>query len=315
MAVLCGSIALLRTSTVTEAEPNQPYSGVLRLWHIDSFEGGKGSRSSYLSKIARVYESENEGVLILITVHTQESASYAVSQGNMPDMFSFGTYDSFASDLLKPLDGYDFEAAALNGTTYAFPWCRGGYMLFTLDGDFTDVTSENTVLSKGRNALPELAACTSGLSGDFEVQDSLRAYINFLNGDFKYMVGTQRDVFRLKTREVNFQTKPLGGANDLYQYIGICTGDSDKYAACQKFVDQLISEDAQKELSSIGMMSVICSKVYDSSEVALSNAEKTDCENRVRAFLSDQAKDELEELSGRVLRGESDIKNLQNFFA
>ena len=298
-----------------ENVPPQTYSGVLRLWHIDSFEGGKGARSTYLNKIARVYERANKGVFVLITVHTRESAAYAVSQGDVPDLLSFGTYDSFAADLLQPLSGSGFDAGQLNGTPYAFPWCRGGYMLFTVDGDFTDVSSDNTVLSKGRNALPELAFCASGWKGKFAVQDSLRAYINFLNGEFKYMVGTQRDVFRLKTREVNFQTMPLAGANDLYQYIGICIQTSDKYVACREFVDLLLAEEAQRELSSIGMMSVYLTDVYDSSDEALSAAEKAVFEHNVKAFLSEEAIADLQNIALQVLEENADSKNLQNFFA
>ena len=41
------------------------YNGVLSLWQIDTFEGGKGSRKQFLLSVAREFEKENQGVLIL----------------------------------------------------------------------------------------------------------------------------------------------------------------------------------------------------------------------------------------------------------
>ena len=56
-----------------ESEP-QPYRGVLRVWHIDSFEGGTGSRAAFLRNAAKTFEQES-GMYVLVTAHTAESAA------------------------------------------------------------------------------------------------------------------------------------------------------------------------------------------------------------------------------------------------
>ncbi len=107
----------------------QAYKGVLRVWHIDSFEGGTGSRAAFLRSAAREFEEES-GMYVLITVHTAESAAHAAEKGMLPDVLSFGRYFDFAADSVKPLQGYDFCYSSQGGKTYAVPWCRGNYFLF-----------------------------------------------------------------------------------------------------------------------------------------------------------------------------------------
>ena len=313
LAVLLIAGTALLCPKGAQGEAPQRYTDILRLWHIDSFEGGKGARGAYLDRIARAFEKNNAGVYVLVTVHTAESAAHAVSQGDMPDMLSFGTYDHFAADLLQPLSGYAFDAVSVNGAAYAFPWCRGGYMIFGKDEDFSRVSEDTAVISEGRNAVPALAACLSGLTGDFTVQDPLRAYINFINGKFDYLIGTQRDVFRLKARKIDFYAKPLNGANDLYQYIGICSSDVDTYAACSEFIGYLLSEEGQRGLTSVGMLSAVREDIYDSGEAALFAAQKTAVKKKVKAFLSEDAAKELEQLAKEAMRGIADIKNLEKF--
>ena len=43
---------------------------VVRIWHIDTFEGGRGSRASFLKDAARILEKKDKSVYYLITNYT-----------------------------------------------------------------------------------------------------------------------------------------------------------------------------------------------------------------------------------------------------
>ena len=66
------------------------YKGVIKIWQIDAFEGGKGSRKQFLLSVARGFEKENLGVLIMVISHTVESAEQSLLAGEVPDIISFG---------------------------------------------------------------------------------------------------------------------------------------------------------------------------------------------------------------------------------
>lgn len=122
-------------------------------------------------------------------------------------MISFGTGGALCPELFLPLEKYDFPYSKQNGKTYAVPWCRGNYMFFTLDGDFTDMTAENTVISEGNYSMALVAAACESLAGG-QAKSSVSAYVDFLNGKYKYLFGTQRDVARLNTRGAAYTAKP-----------------------------------------------------------------------------------------------------------
>ena len=63
---------------------------VVRVWHIDTFEGGKGSRASFLRDAARILEKKDKNVYYLISSYTAEGARAAAQEGDLPDMLSFG---------------------------------------------------------------------------------------------------------------------------------------------------------------------------------------------------------------------------------
>lgn len=289
-----------------------PYGGILRLWQIDSFEGGRGSRASFLNRAARIFEKENEGTLVLVTAHTAESAANAIAEGNIPDMVSYGAETEFAADIALPLDGYSFPYAQIGGKTYAYPWCRGGYFLFTSEGDFSDVSAENTVISQG-GVFPEAAAYCAGFSGQFAAESSVKAYVSLIGGKYKYMLGTQRDVYRLTTRQFSFRAKPLEEFSDLWQYISVCAADAKKYNACLAFLDCLLSEEVQAMLPQIGMMSAAF-EVYDSSLPAMQEGEKIRPLRSVNAFLSEASAADLRECARLALLGDKNgAKSLENY--
>ena len=296
----------------TEKLP-QEYGGILRVWHIDSFEGGVGSRAAFLRRAAKIFEQES-GIYVLITVHTQESAALAVKQGSVPDLISYGTYLGFAAEYARPLEGKSFFCAASGGKGYAVPWCRGNYFLFTQDGDFSDVNDKNTLLSDG-GTLVETAAYTAGMAGTYPKAESKSAYVQFLGGKYKYMLGTQRDLFRFRTRKAEVSAKPISSFCDLYQYLSICCEDGEKVRATQEFIGCILSEEVQSRLSEIGMLSVY-DTVYGSDEPALQAAQSNLPEKGVNVFLSDESRQRLVSASSAALAGDkNEAKILQNILS
>ncbi|MDE6691368.1 MAG: hypothetical protein K2K04_05295, partial [Clostridia bacterium] len=123
-------------------------------------------------------------------------------------------------------------------------WCRGGYCFLTIDenADFTDITPENTVINAGKDNLCGVAATMCGVGGA-RSEEPTNAYLKLLNGSYKYLFGTQRDIFRLKTRNATFSVKPVTQFNDLYQNISILTTNNSKYAECKRYVDYLFAHN------------------------------------------------------------------------
>ena len=234
---------------------------VVRVWNIDTFEGGKGSRTAFLKSVARELQGE---AYYLVTSYTLEGALSAFAEGEAPDVLSFGVGLSEFAERLLPLP-YSFAGGELGGKTLAYPWCMGGYYLFSL----TDFEGEGrTALSVGGENLPAVAARFEGITG--EETESVAAYTGFLSGKYRYLLGTQRDVCRFQARGVSVQARPLAKYCDLYQYIGILS--SEKRDASLAFVKALLSPEVQGRLSQIGMFPLE------------NNAERT-----VSVFLSSEA--------------------------
>ena len=234
---------------------------VVRVWNIDTFEGGKGSRTAFLKSVARELQGE---AYYLVTSYTLEGALTAFAEGEAPDVLSFGVGLSEFAERLLPLP-YSFAGGELGGKTLAYPWCMGGYYLFSL----TDFEGEGrTALSVGGENLPAVAARLEGITG--EETESVAAYTGFLSGKYRYLLGTQRDVCRFQARGVSVQARPLTKYCDLYQYIGILS--SEKRDGSLAFVEALLSPEVQGRLSQIGMFPLE------------NNAERT-----VSVFLSSEA--------------------------
>ena len=130
-------------------------------------------------------------------------------------------------------------------------WCSGCYCMLTLDtnSDFSDVNADNTVINRGKENFSTAAALLCGL-GDSKLENSTVAYVKLINGEYKYLLGTQRDIFRLKTRNVAFSVKAVTQFNDLYQNISK-TQKCKNSVYAQKYIDFLLSK--KNELNKIGM--------------------------------------------------------------
>ncbi len=259
---------------------------VVRVWNVDTFEGGRGSRTSFLRGVARTVEKTHAGVYYLISSYTLEGARAAYAAREAPDMISFGLGAGFYAEMSLPFE-MRFAGGEVGGETLAIPWCRGKYALFCLEDDFEKQGA--VAVSSGGENLSALAARLAGIAG--EEVESQTAYTQFLSGKYRYLLGTQRDICRFQTRGVQVFEKELGGYNDLYQVVSVLS--KEKRTACLDLVAELLSEETQDSLEKIGMLPV-----------------KGDESGRTVSVFSDaEALRTLRELA----RGENVAKNLDNF--
>lgn len=218
------------------ADGNQTVS--VSVWQIDGFEGGRGSRSQYLQNVGTKCFKDKK-IYVTVTSLSAEAARTNLQQGTVPDIISY------------PAGFYGIENY-INKKDFAYKnWCRGGYCFITLDenADFSDIGVENTVINAGKDNLSDVAALICGVGGA-QKEEATNAYLKLLNGTYKYLLGTQRDIFRFKTREATFKVKPVNQFNDLYQNISILTKNSSKYSVCKQFTDFLL---ANNDVSKLGL--------------------------------------------------------------
>ena len=296
-----------------EQNSAKSYRGVLQIWNIDSFEGGKGSRTSFLQAIAKTFEKEQQGLFVLVTTHTITSAKEALKKGERPDLLSYGTGCDFVADIAQPIENLSYRATNMHGRCYAYPWAVGQYVLISFEDNFENIQPENTVLSTHANALTTVAASAMGLNGNFTLQESTTAYSNFINKKFKYLLGTQRDVARLMSRNLTFYTKAVDSFSNLQQYISITTTNKERQAACQAYVDLLLSKEVQEKLTQIGMMSLQHS-IY-TAENPLSKVEQIKPHWTISPFLEQEKLQQLSNLAIQALNGDKNVaQNLQKFY-
>lgn len=292
--LFCGFFALFGKNT-SKPSGEKSYSGILRLWHIDSFEGGKGSRASFLNKAAGKYEKQHDGLYIMVSGYTVEGAEAALSEGVCPDLLSFSCGVEGAAQICRALN-LRFEGGVVGDHCYAYPWCGGKYYFFCLENDFSSLSAENLLISDGGNNLPWVAASLYGITGEAQTVDSTSAYVQFLNGKCKYLLGTQRDVCRFDTRGVSVYRQEINEYSDLYQYIAVTAKEEKDVAACMGFVDFLLSSEIQESLADIGMYSV----------------KDTAAENTLSAFVSKAGLQSALKESRRALRT-GEIKILKTY--
>lgn len=261
-------------------------STFLNVWQIDSFEGGKGSRADYLQKIGANF-SKKEKCYVNVTSISAESARVNLANGVTPDIISYGP------------TAFGFESYIENSKV----WCHGSYCLLTLDSDadFSDVNKDNTVINEGKDNFVFAAALLCGLQGA-QAEKPTGAYVKLIDGKYKYLLGTHRDVFRLKTREVGFAVKAISVFNDLYQLISTTKEGKNKVYA-EKFVNYALAE--KDGLTKIGML-YEGAKLYDSEMSALEGV------NYDYKLSSPINREKIEEINSAI--SVNDINKLKNLF-
>ena len=246
-------------------------SVALTVWQIDSFEGGKGSRADYLQSVGNDFSKKEDCYVNVISL-SSEAARLNLANGNVPDLVSYGAGIFGIENYVK-----DYVA-----------WCHGCYCLISLDTncDFSDASAQNTVINSGKDNFTTVAALFCGVQGG-KFESSTSAYVKLINGDFKYLLGTQRDIFRLKTRNVAFSVKAVTAFNDLYQNISVTTKCLNSQYA-KRYIDYLLSKSG--EINKIGMLTDK-TKLYEDE---MSVCENLSFDNRLTYPISEGMKSNIE---------------------
>ena len=284
LSALCAGALFRPRSSVL---PAPAYQGICELWQVDLFEGGKGSRASFLKSAAADFGAQNPGCLVLVRSLTGEEAVQNLAQGHLPDLISAsaGLLSVFLPYLTPYAGGVsvrdEFAAAGtLNGDLLALPWAAGGYALFCREetltaaglsaADFAErpldptlAPADGRLLSAGAAACtdPYAALLTLGQRADpGPLLTQYEAYEAFLRGESGLLLGTQRDLVRLEARmeagrEGNIAFVPLSGYTDLVTAVGLVRGEGSG-AVAAAFAEYLTGEEVQSALWKIGLFPV-----------------------------------------------------------
>lgn len=281
----------------------EDFKEVITVWHIDTFEGGKWSRREFLNYVAKKFEKKNVGVLIMVKSISRDGIVESINKGELPDIVSYGA----GVDLVKLAEikgDKTFNNGQVNKKQYALPWCKGGYVLFSSVEKQIDDKIEKIVVSQSEYSQPLLAFLSENLKANkIEVLSPLEAYVQFVTGKADYFLGTQRDVERLQAKGYSYNAKPLEHFNDLYQYVSITEkGNSKNFT--QKFIEYLLSEEIQKELTKISMFS----QFYDISfeNETLNKMSKIRHKDGLNLFLPSLTLKELQECSVKAVLGDDE---------
>ena len=122
LILCCVSIIFTFTFGIKNLNKNkenvsEEYKCILTLWHIDTFEGGVGSRKQFLHNIAKNFEKKNKGVFIMVTSYTLEGVKQQFKKGNYPDILSYGNGIE-VKNLSEINSKLSFSPSNINGKKY-----------------------------------------------------------------------------------------------------------------------------------------------------------------------------------------------------
>ena len=280
------------------AQDGVTYKGVLEMWNIESFEGGVGSRQSWLTSRAAKFEAKNKGLYVHVTTLTAEQATDKLSAGETFDLVSFsrGTGAMLLPHLGQMQPSRDMadnmrQSATVDNVIYANALYCGIYCLFCRSGELSEDRLKQECLTKtitrkiGKNTVtlsplicgftqsnsPLTALLTDGCQGNVtnlsENVTQYRAYEAFVSHKSAVtLLGTQRDLYRLRKREAEGKIEPLAvvpliGYTDLVQYVAVGKQSANRVAA-EAFATYLTSAEVQATLVDLALFSPTGAAVY-----------------------------------------------------
>lgn len=291
--------------------PNdEPYSGIINVWHIVGFKPYLGSVGSWLKNRAHVIEARHYGVFFEVTAMTVEECSDRMQKGEKADIYSFPS-GWCAADMLRELEpeteysliGRLAGSGNSGDKILAVPYLYSGYMLSVN----TSIAAEKGVTMPDdriasvdwlKNAVKELdykrgkkQEHVYGLSGHKQVAAMLG--INGEIAEYERFRAQEASMAITDIRAVGDHERRIAAGNgfsfeicavpyytDLIQYIGIASDIEDikvKYAL--ELIDVILSEKAQKALETLGMFPVIETESpveFEQSSVELLYSKMTD---------------------------------------
>lgn len=276
------------------------YQGVVEMWNVESFEGGSGSRQSWITARAAQFEKKHEGTFVHVTTLSEEQLLAKLDEGENFDVICFSRgVGCMVQNLLQPYTGSVADikenllvSGQVGSVVYALPLYAGAYCLFARESqlpanaDLLQTALTNVYTRKvGKNVYelqplicgftannsPLTALALSGVRGKCSLSEEVSqysAYENFVaNKTAVTLLGTQRDLYRLQKREEagkieKLAFSPLVGYTDLVQYLAISQLCGEKYACCTEFLQFLTQEEAQQTLQNVNLFSVLQQTYY-----------------------------------------------------
>ena len=262
---------------------------VLEIWNIDSFEGGSGSKSSFLSNIAIDFEKQNKGTYFMVKNMSEQECELAISQGQYPAMFSYGT--AIGKSLKNYLQKIDvkynvnaqiLETGKIDSDVYAVGWCQSRYVYISSqevvgDNKIADIALSRgfvTTNKKGKQKITYSVAFGEKINHPSKLlnynnepyaydenninKTAYNAYCDYVEGKSQILLGTIRDYLRIENR-VNLGKwsgavyEPADGYCDLVQYVSVCKL-TNQAEICEKFINYLLSASVQTKLANICML-------------------------------------------------------------
>lgn len=236
---------------------------IYELWHIESFEGGGANRQNYLNQICLKYEKENPSTLFMVKRIKAEQLGDMLKE-NIPHLISFG--EQVAKTLLPYLNYFDneyniqdnfLESAKYNRNLLALPYIASGYCYFTKINNV-----KNFELYTANDNLHSASHLITENINNNQTLSSYDCYVKFVNNSNIKLLGTARDLFRIKNLESNgrfdINYQPLSTFTDLIQYMGKTTNDKE----ISRFIDFLMNYENQQGLSKLSLFSTTQLKLY-----------------------------------------------------
>ncbi len=313
VSVICGllCVAILIFSPFlikSESKQKSKDSVILTVWHVDAFEGGRGSRYTFLRNVSMTFSKENQGVYVLVSNFTVEGISSALTEGKVPDVISFGGVGLELDKKAKEINAIVKDGGDVNGKKYAVSYLKGGYFVIKKGSG-----EGNVILSKSQFTSPEIAYLFSGITNkNYTVKQTSDAYATFLREENSTLIGTQRDVERLTASNEQFTATPIPYYTDLYQYVALTTQSDKNEFYARRFINYLLSDKIQNKITSLNMLSVTKSGLY-SDNVYLSALEKIEIKYTVSPFSSKEIYDLACENSIKAINNGGNYQEISNF--
>lgn len=254
---------------------SEEYQTILELWNIDTFEGGTGSRKDFLLKTGIKYEKKHKGVIISVINYTPFGAEQALKT-KVPDIVSCGAGMDFFIPYLNSVSfSSAYKTVNYGKKSYGIAWCYGVYVL---------IGSGNKTLAVGQGEYnnPLKHYDIKGYES-VKTYSPYSAYSEFLKGKCD-LLGTQRDLYRLSNKGVEFEYKVLDEYSDLAQNMLVTTQNKKNFTYCESFLSYMLTEEVQSRLSEIGLLPVKKTEIYKNG--VLEQAEKTQIKNFESFFKS-----------------------------
>ena len=244
-------------------EDNKSTLEILELWHIESFEGGGANRQNYLNQLSLSYQKENPTTIVMVKLISADQLNDAL-QLKVPHLISFS--EQVALTVLPHLKALNCEynvndnylqSAMYNGKLLAVPFIASGYCYFT------KINSNNPVVYTANNSLHNATSLLDNQPiNNGQQLNSYQCYTKFVNSNNVKLLGTARDLFRIKNLEklgrfaVNYES--VSTFTDLIQYIGITCNNKNAL----NFISYMLTDNNQLNLSKLSLFSVKDLKLY-----------------------------------------------------